>query len=167
MDVVSHGLWGGLAFGRSSKKEYWLSFLFGVLPDVLSFGIFMVAQALNLASRVSWSEAPQNSDIPLYVHVLYNYTHSLVIFALVFGVVWLILKRPYLPLLAWAFHIFLDIFTHSTSFFATPFFWPLFNYKFNGTSWSHPWIFIPNWMAIIIGYIIWLSYKKHRFKKTT
>ena len=165
MDVVSHGLWGGLAFGRTSKKYYWLSFLFGVLPDVLSFGLLMIANILNIGTKVSWSEAPTNADIPIYVHVLYNITHSLVIFAVVFSTVWLIRKRPFLPLLAWPFHIVLDIFTHTTAFFATPFLWPLFSYKFNGISWGHPWIFFPNWIAIIIGYSIWYIKRKRSLKE--
>ena len=159
MDVISHGLWGGLAFGRSKRRDYWLSFLFGVLPDVLSFGIFTIAQILGLESRINWSEKPLNADIPSYVHVLYNYTHSLIIFAVVFCLVWVIRQRLYLPLLAWGFHIALDIFTHSTSFFATPFLWPLSNFKINGTSWSHPLIFFPNWILIIILYIVWFRKK--------
>lgn len=162
MDVVSHGLWGGLAFGRNRRRDYWLSFIFGVAPDILSFGILIIAQIFNFQAKTDWSSQPTNADIPSYVHILYNYTHSLVIFALVFFIVWWLLRRPFLPLLAWGFHIFLDIFTHSTEFFATPFLWPLSNFKINGISWSHPLIFFPNWIAIIIGYIIWYVYKKRK-----
>lgn len=160
MDIVSHGLWGGLAFGRTRRRDYWLAFAFGVLPDILSFGIFTLAQLFGFQSRIEWENGPLNSDIPSYVHTLYNYTHSFIIFAVVFLIVWLLLKRPFIPLLSWGFHILLDIFTHSTSFFATPFLWPLSDFKIDGTPWSHPLIFFPNWILIFIAYTIWLIRKK-------
>ncbi|QQS60675.1 hypothetical protein IPN41_01740 [Candidatus Falkowbacteria bacterium] len=166
MDVVSHGLWGGLAFGRTKRQDYWLAFLFGVLPDVLSFGIFTIAQLVGIEPRIDWANNPTNADIPAYVHVLYNYTHSFIIFAVVFLGLWLILKRPYIPLLAWGIHIILDIFTHSDSFFATPFLWPLSDFKIDGTPWSHPLIFFPNWILIIIGYTLWFIQKRRKQKKT-
>lgn len=166
MDVVSHGLWGGLVFGRTKRQDYWLAFLFGVLPDVLSFGIFMIAQIFGLEPQIEWANQPTNADIPAYVHTLYNYTHSFIIFILVFCLVWLIIKRPFTPLLAWGLHIILDIFTHSDEFFATPFLWPLSNFKIDGTPWSHPLIFFPNWILIIIGYTIWFIQKKRKQQKT-
>ncbi len=165
MDVVSHGLWGGLAFGNKNRRDYWLAFMFGVLPDVLSFGIFLIAQIIGIQPRIEWADRPINADIPTYVHILYNYTHSFIIFAAVFLLLWLILKRPYIPLLAWGFHIILDIFTHSDSFFATPFLWPLSDFKINGTPWSHPLIFFPNWILIIISYSFWYIHKKKKQKK--
>lgn len=162
MDVISHGLWGGLAFGRKTKKDYWLGFSFGVAPDVLSFGILTIVQILGLRPAIDWESGPVAAAIPDYVYQFYNITHSLIIFAAVFGIIWLIRKKPYLPLLAWGFHVLLDIFTHSTQFFATPFLWPLSNFKFNGTPWSHPEIFFPNWALLIIGYIIWRRYTKRK-----
>ncbi len=39
MDIVSHGLWGALAFGRSSRPSFWLAFVIGFAPDLLSFGV--------------------------------------------------------------------------------------------------------------------------------
>jgi len=38
MDIISHGLRGGIAVGRKNKKQFWLSFAFGILPDFVSFG---------------------------------------------------------------------------------------------------------------------------------
>lgn len=166
MDIVSHGLWGGLAFGKQNRQKYWLAFICGVLPDILSFGIFTIAQVIGLEARIDWADKPTNADIPSYVHILYNYTHSLIIFIAVFLLVWLIIKRPFIPLLAWGFHIALDIFTHSDAFFPTPFLWPLSDFKVDGISWSHPLIFFPNWILIIIGYTAWYIYKKKQQKKT-
>ena len=39
MDIVSHGLWGAIAFGRKSRSSFWLAFLIGLAPDLFSFGI--------------------------------------------------------------------------------------------------------------------------------
>lgn len=33
MDIVSHGLWGAIAFGRRTRSSFWLSFVFGIAPD--------------------------------------------------------------------------------------------------------------------------------------
>jgi len=34
MDIISYGLWGGIAFGRTSKKSYTDSLLY-VFPDAV------------------------------------------------------------------------------------------------------------------------------------
>lgn len=48
MDIISHGLWGGIAFGRKNKKDFWQSFAFGVMPDLLAFGVLTVATTLGV-----------------------------------------------------------------------------------------------------------------------
>ena len=58
MDIVSHGLWGGLAFGRKNKKSFWLSFLFGIAPDFCSFGIFTISTILGFESKDFLSSEP-------------------------------------------------------------------------------------------------------------
>ncbi len=158
MDILSHGLWGGLAFGRRNKRNFWLSFLFGISPDLFSFGIFTAASVFsgNFGGR------PELGDIPSYVFSLYNFTHSFIAFAVVFAIVWAILKRPLWAMLAWPLHITLDIFTHSTEFFPTPFLWPLLPYSFNGTEWSTPSIFFTNWALIIASFILWYVQSKIR-----
>ncbi len=166
MDTLSHGLWGGLVFGRNNKRNYWWAFSFGLLPDLLSFGLFTVAQILGFGTRVQWSGGPPDVTlIPSYVDIMYNYTHSLIIAAIVFGLIWLIMKKPWLPLLAWPLHILFDTPVHSTDFYPTPFLWPLSNFHIDGISWSHPWIFFPNWAALIIGYGFW--YYQRRKKKSS
>ena len=32
MDIVSHGLWGALAFGRKNRRSFWLAFGIGLAP---------------------------------------------------------------------------------------------------------------------------------------
>lgn len=48
MDFISHGLWGGVLFGRKNKKTFWLTFLIGIAPDAFSFGIYFLVSLLCL-----------------------------------------------------------------------------------------------------------------------
>ena len=150
MDVFSHGLWGSIIFGRKNKRTFWLTFLIGIAPDVLSFGPFFLAGFLGLARRSDFSGHPPDPTlIPSYIDKLYNLTHSLVIFGMVFLILWAILRKPFWPLMVWGFHIFLDIFTHSFEFFPTPFLWPISDFKLDAWLWTNPWIYLPNILLLI------------------
>ncbi|MEK7513106.1 MAG: hypothetical protein AAB601_02805 [Patescibacteria group bacterium] len=169
MDIASHGLWGGIAFGRTSKKSWWTAFAFGIGPDLFSFGILFVANLLGLSFVPSppaggWSAGPPDPGlIPSYIHVLYNLTHSFVTFAIIFALVWLILKRPLMEMGAWAFHIVLDIGTHDIKFFPTPYLWPLPYPEVDGVSWGNPLIWYSNLTLLALAYIVWFlsRRKKH------
>ena len=158
MDIVSHGLWGGLAFGRKNRSSFWLAFVIGLAPDLFSFGILWSAAILGLARQPDFSHGtPPESSIPQYVHHLYNLTHSLIVFFVVFIVIWLLLKHPVGELLAWGLHILGDIPTHSFAFFPTPILWPISDWKFNGWQWSTPTILIPNFLLLSLFYTWYLS----------
>jgi hypothetical protein len=47
VDILSHGLWGAIAFGRSNRPSFWLAFTIGLAPDLLSFGILYGAVGLG------------------------------------------------------------------------------------------------------------------------
>src|SRR4051812_46558544 len=65
MDIVSHGLWGALAFGRSSRPSFRLAFVIGLSPDLLSFGILWTAATLGLSPKPDFSHGtPPESTIP-------------------------------------------------------------------------------------------------------
>ncbi len=160
MDIISHGLWGGIALGRKNKKDFWWSFAFGVMPDLFSFGILTVATVFGFSARPDWGGHPTNASIPAYVHSLYNVTHSLIVFAVVFAIVWLVRRKPFLPMLAWGLHVLMDIPTHSTEFFPTPFLWPFSTFKVNGIPWSHPIIFFPDVVLLLVLYLWFFVYKK-------
>lgn len=163
MDIVSHGLWGSVAFGRRNKRDFWLGFLFGIAPDFFSFGIFTLANLFTLEER--GFSRPDLASIPSYVHHLYDITHSFVTFAVVFAIIWAVLRRPLWPMLAWPLHILMDLFTHSTSFFPTPFLWPLVSYRFDGVSWGTPPIFFTNVALLVFAYAMWLLQRHmHRRK---
>jgi len=165
MDIISHGLWGGVAFGRKNKREFWWAFGLGVMPDLFSFGIFTAMRILGLASGPDWSNGLPSSDaIPAYVHCLYNVTHSLIIFLIIFLVIAIFRRKIFFPMFAWGLHILMDIPTHSSQFFPTPFLWPLSTYKISGIPWSHPIIFYPDIILLASLYFWFFVYKKY-FKK--
>jgi hypothetical protein len=158
MDIVSHGLWGAIVFGRKNRPSFWLAFAIGLAPDLFSFGILWGAAALGLTEKPDFSHGtPPESTIPMYVHHLYNLTHSLVVFVCVFVLVGIVLKRPLWELGAWGLHIVVDIPTHSFTFFPTPFLWPLSDWKFDGWQWTTPFILIPNFVVLSLLYAWFLS----------
>lgn len=163
MDIVSHGLWGSLAFGRRNGRDFGLAFLIGIAPDLFSFGLYTLGTWVGVFDHPDWRSGrhPDPAAIPAFVHMLYDYTHSLVIFLIVFGLVWLIRRRPWWLLGAWALHILIDIPTHSFAFFPTPFLFPVSNYKFDGVSWGHPYIFFPN-VILLAFLLIWFGVKRWR-----
>ena len=158
MDIVSHGLWGAITFGRKSRSSFWLAFVVGLAPDLLSFGILYAAAMLGLAETPDFSQGtPPESSIPLYVHHLYNVTHSFIVFLSVFLITWFLLKRPLWELSAWGLHVLVDVPTHSYAFFPTPILWPLFNWKFDGWQWTTPTILIPNFVLLAMVYAWYLA----------
>lgn len=161
MDIVSHGLWGSLAFGRKNKKSFLLAFFLGIAPDLFSFGPFFASTFLGLAERPHFSsEPPDPSLIPHYVSQLYQVTHSIIIFAVIFALVWFLRKKPFWEMSAWGLHILMDIPTHSYKFFPTPFLWPISDLKLNGWHWGSPWIFWPDVALLTVLYIWFFIIKK-------
>ena len=156
MDTLSHGLWGGVAFGRKNKWAFIAALAFGAAPDVLSFGAVFVREFL---SHAPFGSPPDVATLPGYVLNMYHITHSLVVALAAFAVVYAFLRRKALPMLAWPLHILLDIPTHSLEFFPTPFLWPFATPFVDGVPWSTPWVFYLNWTLLVGAYIIW------RFRK--
>lgn len=151
MDIISHGLRSGLAFGRKNKKEFIKSIGRGILPDALSFGIFTGATILWLSARPDRGNHDV-TQIPQYVHTLYNITHSLFIFWVALGIAYLWKKKIPLPMLWRWLHILMDIPTHSMAFFPTPFLRPILPPLVNGISRWTPIIFFSNRWLLILGY---------------
>ena len=171
MDIFSHGLYGGVTVGRGSKQSYWTAFFFGVFPDVFAFGIPISHLLFSLLSggnaEIFHSPEDSHASIPSYVFSLYNISHSLIIFILIFGLVWFFRKKPFWEMSAWGLHIVVDIFTHSEKFFPTPFLWPVSDFYVNGHSWGSPEVFIPNVLCLAILYGAWWHQrKKVRMQRT-
>ncbi|HKY72812.1 MAG TPA: hypothetical protein VJL88_12915 [Nitrospira sp.] len=159
MDILSHGLWGAIAFGRRARPSFWLAFLIGLTPDLLSFGILWIAVWLGMADKPDFSHGtPPESTIPQYVHQLYNVTHSFIVFLVVFFLARALFKRPIWELAAWGLHVLVDVPTHSYAFFPTPILWPIFDWKFDGWQWTTPVILIPNYVLLGLCYA-WFAWR--------
>lgn len=152
MDVFAHTLWTAAVYQRVALRDrLWAAFC-GVAPDLASFGILFVQSFFTSGHQ---SGPPQLASIPLYIFTMYNLTHSLVVFVLVLSVVITIRRKVWWPLFGWALHIIIDIFTHSTDFFPTPFLWPLSTYRFNGIAWGESWFMFLNYLALSVVYVMW------------
>jgi hypothetical protein len=170
MDILAHGLWAGAAYKAINKKvkkpfNIKMAVFWGVFPDLFAFTIGFVWLFGNLIfGGMSFSDLPQPQEaepapqdtLPIFhlTSTLYNISHSAIVFLIVFGILFLIFRRPIWELGGWMIHILLDIPTHSYRFFPTPVLWPLSGWKFNGFSWATPWFLIVNYAAIIIIYLL-------------
>src|SRR5258708_2579163 len=78
MDIISHGLWGGITVGRKSGRSFWTAFCFGVAPDLFAFGPMfanrMFIHRLDFLNNLG--KPPDASSIPAYVHSIYNLTQT-------------------------------------------------------------------------------------------
>lgn len=175
MDVLAHTLWTNAAARKANalaqqKKSPihvhvgWASF-WGVFPDLFAFSVPFALVLYQLAFKGAvWSAIRDhhglvgNFDIASY---LYQYSHSLIVWAVVFIVLWAVYKRPRYELLGWALHILIDIPSHSIGFYPTPFLFPLSEYRYPyGVSWSNQWYMIVNYTALMY---VWgtIAYTHH------
>ena len=150
MDPLSHALWGKGLFGY--RKYRWFSFLFGVIPDLLSFGLYFLFNLLINPSPMKFGK-PELSEIPEWVFMLYDFSHSLIIATLFILIVYKINKDFCFPMLAWPFHIVLDFFTHSVQYFPTPILWPISDYRFDGIPWSNKYVMLVNVVGIFLVFV--------------
>lgn len=198
MDIFSHGFWtaAGAEFlnrkvlkaPRRKLRVPWVAF-WGVAPDLFSFGIAFVWLAARWVAGNSdqffphdpahpelgfGTGDPASTTIPIarLTAMLYQFTHSAVIFFAVFGLILLFRstqKRRLLSFSAapwemggWLFHIFLDVPTHSYRFYPTPVLWPLFSSKFNGFSWGTPWFLISDYGLILLAHLLFFRKRRKR-----
>jgi hypothetical protein len=168
MDVLSHGLWGGIAFGRKTRRDFWIAFACGVLPDLLAFGPHFAGSIWTSLNGGTFQPTdPQHgyAAIPAYVFLVYRVTHSLVVFLAAFLIVWTLRRRPFWPMAAWGLHIAMDIPTHSLRFFPTPFLWPLSDFTVDGIPWSRPVILLPDILLLVLLYGGFFLLRRRRRKR--
>ena len=183
MDVFAHGLWAGAAAKAANKNsaiagkikkplKVWSAVIWGVFPDIFAFVLPFAWLFWNLVfGDLNFSDFPRPENMEPAMHDtlpilniasgLYNTSHSLFVFVLVFALVWIVLRRPIWEMSGWLLHILIDIPTHSYRFYPTPFLWPFSEWKFDGFSWGTPWFLILNYSAIILVYWI-LRRKKNK-----
>lgn len=153
MDTLSHYLWTVAIYWQHPKR--WLVGMFGALPDLMSFGIFFVQRLLTGTMERG---APGIETIPQYVHVMYDITHSLVVFMIVAAVLWFVAREWFWLIWGWALHIIIDIPTHTAAFFPTPFLWPVSDFHLSGISWGVTWFMLMNLVGLIAVYV-WLIWR--------
>ena len=181
MDVFAHGFWAAAAATAANRKLAirvplpWAA-LWGVFPDLFAFTptfFFMLwlrfVEGVPTEGRFFIFSARLRDSLPVFLKPdeLYHYSHSLVIFALVFAIVWRLRHSPSLVMLGWPLHILLDIPTHRAGRYGTPFLWPLTDYRFDGISWGQPWFMLLNWSAIATVYLclfLWSIAERRRSK---
>lgn len=164
MDIFSHALWGNLEYRVIPQTKHnptliWEGIFMSVFPDLFSFtyAFIWIAMQRMRGRLVRWPQTPEEFEIlpiaPL-TRRLYEFSHSLVIWALVFSVSWAVLGKVPWPLLGWATHILIDIPTHEKNFYPTPFLWPLSSFMVDGYAWARKRIMMLNVCLLIIGYVL-------------
>lgn len=172
MDILAHMLWanaGGKGLNKIIEKKEkptpklnlaWTTF-FGVFPDLFAFLIpFIISFGSLIINGGEFFDARHHSAFGISPY-LYNYSHSLVIWAVVFIIAWIYYKRPRFELLGWALHILIDIPSHSIGFYATPFLFPISEYRFPyGISWGNMWYMIVNYSLLLFVFLKFYLFKK-------
>lgn len=174
MDILAHGLWSSLvakaankALRQAQRVKIRRAVFWGVFPDIFTFALPFIVVFWYLATgQMHWADFPKPDTAgaaapahPIKIlgfthNPLYEISHSIIVFLIVFAVFSLIYKRPLLELLAWLLHILIDIPTHSYQFYPTPAFWPLWDWKFNGIVWANPYFLLANYAALLIVYLL-------------
>lgn len=170
MDILAHALWtgaGGIAVRRKLSRPIslgWLVF-WGIFPDLFSFAVPAVVRVWWFATGVTPHLLP-DANSPRHfqwVWPLYYGSHSLITFGIVFGLMWLRLKRPILELLGWLLHILIDIPTHQ-GVFALHFLWPLSTFGVSGLRWENQWFMAANYGVLLLVYS-WMWFNRRSFRR--
>jgi hypothetical protein len=94
----------------------------------------------------------QQPAVPQWLLSLSEHPHCIPHSAIIAAVVSLLLCRwrrsLWQPLLGWWSHIVIDVFTHSTDYFAVPVLYPFTVRGFDGLAWNTPWFMVLNYMAL-------------------
>ena len=147
MDTIAHGIWTYIIYFAHPKK--WWAVLIGIAPDVISFvPYFIIDYLLGFSVQATFD-------------LVYQYTHSLVIFAIVFIGIALFTRSAPLIFGAWGIHIVFDMFTHPMAYYPTPYLFPFnspellaFDYR--------TWGFLVVNYVLIIGFLLFLHFRKKK-----
>lgn len=171
MDILSHGLWAAALYKgvNKGKKEVFrpaLAGWWGVFPDLFAFALPFLWLGKVLAtgelsfgairhSHSAEGTTAESARITQIAETLYQYSHSIIVFCFVIFITFLVrkylLKKPGViwEMGGWLLHILMDIPTHTSSFYPTPFLWPLSSATVSGFAWSAPWFMATN--VVLLG----------------
>ena len=179
MDTLAHGLWAGAAYLAASSRlrkqlRVWRVVVWGIFPDLFAFTPTFVVLAWHRlfgdpAHPMQFFSRALRESLPVFLqpHILYPWSHSLIIFALLFAIVWFLGRRAAPAMLAWPLHILMDIPSHRAGLYGTPFLWPISSYRFNGVSWGQRWFMILNYTAlaavfvVLVAWRVWSRQQRH------
>lgn len=171
MDIVAHMLWAGAATVLVARRRplscrsVAATLLLAGLPDVLQFipvlawvvfGDGAASALLALATALPGREPALPDTVALVSHHLHCMAHSAFVAGAVTAAAWIVLRRPWLPLLGWWSHIVIDVLTHSTAFYPSPVLYPLSYRGFDGIAWNEPWFLGLNYAALG-GFFVWAA----------
>lgn len=170
MEIVAHGLWaaaGAITAKRSAGvpvRAGWAAW-WGVFPDVVAFGPLI---AVGLWLRLTRGPGALPADGHVHIGLpLYPAAHSLIVFALAFALTAILARRIVFEMFGWLLHILIDIPTHSFSYYATRFLWPISDIRIDGIPWWTPWFWIATYAALAVVYFLlwrkgWLTFARSR-----
>jgi hypothetical protein len=163
LDIIAHGLSTAAAVVAVRRKSHqqiplpW-AVLFGVFPDLVPFTIpacLRIWWRLTGASRTLLPSA--NGPHFEWVGDVYNCTHSLLVFAVSFSILWLVMRRPIVAMLGWLLHILLDSFGHR-GMFAIQFLWPASSFHVDGIPWDTEWFLAATYGGLMaVCFLLWRS----------
>lgn len=182
MDTGSHALWAAAAGkavnDKTGKKtlNLWFAAFWGMFPDLFAFTIPFVMLFWGLFTGTAQLGTMHGTGA---AHImpgmqlagdLYQVSHSLIVFAVVFALAWFVRGKPLWELYGWLMHILFDIPTHSADFFPTPLFWPISDWRFtHGFSWGQWWFMALDYGLLVVVFIVfWLRKRKmaHAARRT-
>ena len=145
--------------GLFGYKRHWkLAIFFGAFPDLISFGILFFVKFFSGSLQYGWpptlESLKQLEPFPEWLFFMDNLSHSFITAFLIIGIVSIYRKELVWPMLAWPFHIVLDIPFHTKDLFQIQFLWPFSDIIFDGISWSSPYIVLPYFAGIILLYAL-------------
>jgi len=151
MDYLAHALWTRAVY-HEAKHPWWGAF-WGVFPDTVSWVPFFFYRIFTSG----FSSGRSDLVLPGWMDSLYGVSHSVVVFAVVVFIIYLVKKRIPIYIWGWLLHIAIDVPTHSANMWPTPFLWPVSDFKFPGISWGTQSFMIANYaiLSIVYLYIIW------------
>jgi hypothetical protein len=163
MDIVAHTLWAGAGVALLSRRRpisrgtVVATLSLAAVPDVLHllpiigwwlFGEGSFAAVQGYAIAVPGQEPALPQPVQLWSHNLHCVMHGAPVAAIVSLVVWATRRSLWIPLLGWWSHIVIDVFTHSTDYYAVPVLYPFTERGFDGIAWNTPWFLALNYVAL-------------------
>ncbi len=180
MDLISHTLWtAALAKGTNFKTKKNLSWIqatfFGIFPDLIAFTplYFFIIINLLVGKYQFPLTFPDKLEPAIYDNffifdittLIYNLSHSLLVFSLAAIFISIYKRRIYWEIAGWLFHILVDIPTHSASLYPTPFLFPLSDWRHDGIAWENPYLLAVNYLLLVFIYY-WFKAILLRYKST-